>query len=317
MIPLLKRLIKEDPDAISYKGNVYKWRDKGMSSFMIYPDNILKRGVFVAVNYNDRNWTGQWADNKEVNNELEFTFNFKKPAFSINDPMVKEFMARKRWDSDEKLTDEQLFAYINNSRYELLQNGVWNYTHGNILSIINRVLNRTSVDDRDETGVELSGRVFNVNGVYLITFWDERDKIKPYKNHIVQYLNGIGIDYKTALYQTYDMDDSEDDDNDSESEGNSSSAFLSFNEIFGTSSRQMSDTEKTKKELANQLHIKKGQLDKAILDVLASKPKNVNDLYAGLEKQLGMPIAKIRHVFNGIPLDKLVVKEVREHFKKH
>jgi hypothetical protein len=53
-------------------------------------------------------------------------------------------------------------------------------------------------------------------------------------------------------------------------------------------------------------------LDKAILQVLKSSPKDTETLYARLERQLGMPIVKIRHLFGNIPLDKIVAKQLKE-----
>ena len=69
-------------------------------------------------------------------------------------------------------------------------------------------------------------------------------------------------------------------------------------------------------QIAKELHMKKAVLDKAILNALQSNPKNVNDLYVALEKQLHMPIAKIRNLFGSVPLRPLVAKQLREYLKK-
>lgn len=324
-----RRILKENPDAIVFKDVSGSWARHGFSTFMIYPDLVLGRGVFVSVNYNHDQFVDLWADNGQVYDELMFIYTNQNSEFYMENPMVAGFAERFKVLDNNQTEESDILVYLKNKHSEIFSSGLRKFTHVGVINFISLVMNRTSAEYRDSDGMELSGRVFNIKGVNLVTFWQERNEIKPYKKHIANYLSEIGIDYKTALYQTYDMIDDAIDSGDGEQEdwqddwdsgggdsGWGSSKFLTFEEVFGTASRQMGTVEKLKKDLANQLHIKKGQLDKAILDVLAEKPASYNDLYAGLEKQLGMPIAKIKHVFRGIPLDKLVVKEVREHFKR-
>ena len=60
----------------------------------------------------------------------------------------------------------------------------------------------------------------------------------------------------------------------------------------------------------------KGILDKSVSDVIRSEPKDVETLYARLEKQLNMPIAQIKQIFKDVPLDKLIAKELKEYIIK-
>ena len=74
----------------------------------------------------------------------------------------------------------------------------------------------------------------------------------------------------------------------------------------------MTDYEKNMERVKKELHVNAATLDKALLNILRSKPKDAATLYQRLEKEFDMPIVKIKHIFSGIPLDRLISKKIRE-----
>jgi hypothetical protein len=145
--------------------------------------------------------------------------------------------------------------------------------------------------------VEVRGRLFIIEGNKpIITFWDYQDGVKRQKKLVEKYLTDLGLSPQETLYQ-------------SDTQGNE---FLNYKSFFHVASAEMTDYDKEKAKIAQELHVKKAILDKAILNAIASKPKSVNDLYKQLEKQLKMPIVKIRHLFSDLPLDLMVNKALEE-----
>jgi hypothetical protein len=166
-------------------------------------------------------------------------------------------------------------------------------THNGLIELLSTL--RRCYFNRDYA--ECDGRVYDVKGEdkYLMSFWQEDSVILKDRNKLDDFFNRVGIDKNKILFERFDRENT-----------------VNYYQFFGTKPPEISDVERQKQQIARDLHMKKAQLDKAILDALQSKPKDINSLYAALEKQLNMPLAKIKHVFRGIPLDKLVVKQLRE-----
>lgn len=166
-------------------------------------------------------------------------------------------------------------------------------SHHNLIGLLSTL--RRCYYNRDEA--QCDGRVFHFkqDDKYLMSFWQEDVDILKDRNKLDDFFNRVGISKNKLLFERYDGD-----------------STVNYYEFFGTKPPEISNVERQKQQMAKELHIKKALLDKAILGALQSKPKDMNSLYVALEKQLDMPLAKIKHVFRGIPLDKLVVKQLRE-----
>lgn len=153
-------------------------------------------------------------------------------------------------------------------------------------------------DDYSEIGT-IDGRLFFEK---YMSFWSERADIVKYKAHWDDFLNRIKVNHNDVLVEEFseDVDDG---------------IMIPYNTFFGTQSgevKKMGAYEKAKLELAKKLHMDKAMLDKKVLDVIQSRPKDIETLYARLEKQFNMPFYKIKQIFRDVPLDKLIVKQLKE-----
>lgn len=283
-----KDLLKENPDQVMYKNRIFKWAASGVSTFLVYQDNITSKMEWVGVEYNSDGVNNIISSNNDVAEELKYFYDLS------NDVTVYQRIL-SRLPSDEFESSEEHYKNEKEAWIDLVYSETRKATHTNIktaLSSLKRI--------RSDTYSEISGRILNIGENVVISFWQEKDELIGYKLTIINYVTKSGYDPKKILYQSYDLDFDK---------------FLSFYEMFDeTPSRELSDEERKIKQLEKDLHMKKGQLDKAILDALASKPHDVNDLYASLEKQFKMPVVKIKSMFDryGIGLDKVLSRKINE-----
>lgn len=145
----------------------------------------------------------------------------------------------------------------------------------------------------------LDGRLYEYKGKWYISFWqdDTYDTLNDHKNLFEDFLREINLPYHKLFFEneTYEY------------------MFDPYIEVFRDQLRPKTTPEQQKmKQMKWDLHAKKGQLDKAIVQVLQTKPKDVDTLYQRLEKQFGMPVAKIKHLYGAVPLDKLISKKAKE-----
>lgn len=212
------------------------------------------------------------CENKQVENEILHT----------DDDILKNIASRKSdgYFSQEKISD--VFHSISDRP-----------SHGTLIELLSTL--RRCYYNRDYA--ECDGRIFysKNDDVYIMTFWNEDFNIFKDRVKLDDFFNRVGISKDKILFERYNREE-----------------IVNYYQFFGTKPQEISDIERKKQQVARELHVKKAQLDRAILNVLQSKPKDINSLYVALEKQLNMPLAKIKHVFRGIPLDKLVVKQLRE-----
>ncbi len=142
------------------------------------------------------------------------------------------------------------------------------------------------------------------------TFWDENNAVVKNKVKIVDFLRRIGVNTNNVFIEDHTRDDYD-------VNGDQIIVMVPFNEFFGNVPHQeLNAFEKAKLELAKKLHMDKGKLDKAVLDVIRSNPKDMETLYARLEDKFGMPLLQIKRIFKNVPLGKLVVKELKEYINK-
>ena len=147
----------------------------------------------------------------------------------------------------------------------------------------------------------LDGRLYEHEGKWYFPFWqpDLSVLLKKHKSLIDDFLKTIKVDHSKVFFE---------DENDER-------VYYTYDEVFGpneTPQPSSSDEQRRMKQMKQDLHLNKAVLDKAIVRALQSKPKDVNSLYQRLEKQFDMPIAKIKHLYGAIPLDKLIVKKAKE-----
>jgi hypothetical protein len=170
--------------------------------------------------------------------------------------------------------------------------------HSSIRSVLNLTDRYATVDDRSI----LDGRLFERNGNWYFPFW-EMDAtnvtvvLKENKALIDDFLQKIYVKPDNVFFE----------------DGRDERMFHSYDETFSSVERPTSsDEQRRMKQMQRDLHVNKGKLDKAIIQALQSRPKDVNTLYQRLEKQFGMPVAKIKHLYGAIPLDKLIAKKAKE-----
>lgn len=173
----------------------------------------------------------------------------------------------------------------------------WSYvveepTHNNLKKFL-YVLRRIS-NNRDLN--KCYGRVFDVDDKFIMSFWDEDAEVIKHRSKLDDFFSRVGINLDKLLIEPFE----------------SPQYFVSYRKFFGVKKpKAASVLAKQRMQMARDLHMKKAQLDKEILNALQKKPKSFNDLYVSLEKQLGMPIARIRREFRGIPLDNLIVRKIK------
>ena len=142
------------------------------------------------------------------------------------------------------------------------------------------------------------------------TFWDENNTVVENKEKIIDFLRRIGVNTNNIFIEDHTRDDYD-------VNGDQIIVMMPFNEFFGgVPHEELNAVEKAKLELSKKLHMDKGKLDKAVLDVIRSNPKDINTLYARLEDKFKMPLLKIKRIFKNVPLGQLVAKELKEYIHK-
>lgn len=280
----LKNLLKEDPDV--FRGNIDYM--KASYTFLIYKDNVDKKLNWLAYDYNNSKVLCQ---NPEVEREIYNINNYTKTI--ENRPMSPHISSFKYTQTMSDLLDE-IDGFP---------------AHRNLLDIVIRLRRTDNVRTRgDDLGhnvaqeIQCDARIFDVYDVdwqetnYYFIYWKSTSNTKKYKSYIDDFFNRVGVSKNNIFF-----DDEE----------------IPYHDFFGTDvDTPESEVQIAKKKLAQQLHMQKALLDKKLLQVLQSNPKDLETLYARMEKQFNLPIAKIRSLFRGIPLDKLVAKQLRELFKR-
>lgn len=281
----LKNLLKEDPD--TFRGHIDYM--EASYTFLIYKDNVDKKLNWLAYDYDNSKVLCQ---NPEVEREIYNIDSYTKTIESR--PMSPHISSFKYTPTMSDLLDE-IGGFP---------------AHRNLLDIVIRLRRTDNVRTRgDDLGhnvaqeIKCDARIFDVYDVdwqetnYYFIYWGTAEDTKKYKSYIDDFFNRVGISKNNIFF-----DDEE----------------IPYHVFFGTNvdTPPESEVQIAKKKLAQQLHMQKALLDKKLLQVLQSNPKDLETLYARMEKQFNLPIAKIRSLFRGIPLDQLVVKQLRELFKR-
>jgi len=148
----------------------------------------------------------------------------------------------------------------------------------------------------------LDGRLYEDSGHWYFPFWQLSifKLLNQYKSLIDDFLKTVNVSKDSVSFE----------------DENDGGIFHKYSDVFSATNskeeKSTSDEQRRMKQMQLDLHIKKGQLDKSIVQALQSKPKDVDTLYQRLEKQLGMPIVKIKSIFGAVPLDKLIAKKAKE-----
>lgn len=227
-------------------------------------------------------------------------------TFLVYDDLIDKKKYWVAWDvknynllCENRLVEQEAMNIVDNEDEEDEDTYIGdNPTHDQLIQLLHSL--KRCQDDRSI--VECDGRVFNV-GRFIMSFWDEDSEVIKYRNKLDDFFKRVGINVNKLLIQRFESDYDEYDDE--------VDIFVSYRKFFGEKPKEASVLAKQKMMMAKDLHIKKAQLDRAILNALQEKPQSFNDLYVSLEKQLGMPIARIRSEFRGIPLDNIIVRQLR------
>lgn len=179
-------------------------------------------------------------------------------------------------------------------------------SHHKLAWLLQNIISSTNEDDSYNN---CNGRLF-FNKYF--TFWDDNNTVVENKEKIIDFLRRIGTNINNVFIEDRMRDDYGYDVND-----DPIVAMIPFDEFFGgVPHEELNAFEKAKLELAKKLHMDKGKLDKAVLDVIRSNPKDINTLYARLEDKFNMPLLQIKRIFKNVPLGQLVVKELKEYIHK-
>ena len=172
-----------------------------------------------------------------------------------------------------------------------------------LLQLTKRILSANEHDSYNNC----RGRLF-LNKYF--TFWDVNNTVVENKEKIIDFLRRIGVNTNNIFIEDHTRDDYD-------VNGDQIIVMMPFNEFFGgVPHEELNAFEKAKLELSKKLHMDKGKLDKAVLDVIRSNPKDINTLYARLEDKFNMPLLQIKRIFKNVPLGKLVAKELKEYIHK-
>jgi hypothetical protein len=280
-------LLKESPDYLEHRDRGLDWNVEGISTMLVYFDIVENSLVTISIQYQGNAFKSAWANNANVQAELVAFFK-KETENPIWNDVLKRVNLTNRNMTLKGISTQIEYAITKNS---------YDHTHSNIQKFL-FISARIDPDKRNRSDLPVTARLFHSQGDFILSFWQDKDKLKSYRPQIEEYLRWLNLDPKQIDYQSYDMDNRE---------------ILPYNQFFTVPSNQLSDLEKKEKEIAQQLHVDKAKLDKAILDALFEKPRDINDLYAALEDKLRMPIAKIRHRFQDFPFDKLLKRKVHEY----
>lgn len=238
------------------------------------------------IDFHDARFTFMVYPDERDDKKQWVAFDYKRNKIISSSPGLQEdlYGARGLY-SDETIDD--------------ILSGIGSFpAHSSIRSVLNLTDRYATVNDRSI----LDGRLFERNGNWYFPFW-EMDAtnvtvvLKENKALIDDFLQKIYVKPDNVFFE---------DERDER-------VFHSYDETFSSVERPTSsDEQRRMKQMQRDLHVNKGKLDKAIIQALQSRPKDVNTLYQRLEKEFGMPIVKIRHLYGAVPLDKLIAKKAKE-----
>lgn len=296
---ILNELVNESPDEIEVDGSTLDYLD-GAYTFFVYYDFVDNKFEWSAYNY---------ANNKMLSGNPKIT----DEIYNINQHNKDEISLRKWPDSMyndsgyESDDDEASKAYLDEK---------FGYSEENINRKLKRIdavpAHRSMVEllsclkrcNNRRNDIKADGRLFFLNGKYYFAFWSSRNKILTYKRHIIDFIDSQKINRDDVFIEDEYGD-------------NPNSHWYPLEKYFNTQTKtlDLSPEQEKLKKIKQDLHINKGMLDKAILQVLQSQPKSMHDIVVGLEKKLNMPMAQIRHIYGELPLGR-VGKALKEYIKK-
>jgi hypothetical protein len=221
---------------------------------------------------------------------LSYTDDCKKYTFLVYEDVkdgIKRYIASDELDNFI-LHDKNVEKEINNSGQRDIQ------THTDIVGLLKSLRRYHKNKFRDE--IECDGRFFysEKHQVWYFSFWRPNEIIRQYKEYIDEFIHDAHINKNIIQFELDGVEIN----------------FASYSEFFSVR-EPSSDYDKNKKLLQRDLHINKAKFDKAVLDVLQSKPKSTHDFYIKLEKTYGKSIAQIRHEFEDLPLDVIISKSFK------
>lgn len=286
-ISILKRLVLERCEEIEVNKKAYGWKDNNtFCTSLIYHDYVTGDNKTMLAYVIPQN---KWKSfNAHVEMELD------ELNSNNNDGIIEKIYNERVYPRVPKSYSIEHFRNDITTLLYLIKK-YRKVTHRDmrwVLTLLKRMQGLKSTCD---------GRLYYVDDNYYYSFWGFKSEIQHYKYQISSTLKHIGIDYKKVFFQSEDH--------------KKNYQFETYDDFFDIKAKEPTKSELEKSRLAKDLHVKKSQLDQSLLNVIADKPKNYDELYAALEKQFKMPIAQIKQKFEGIPLDRLLVRQFQEIVK--
>lgn len=287
---ILNKLLIETPDDIWVNKKHLEY-DKGSHVYYIYHDFVDKKEEWIAYDIKNKKIIAQ---NPKIVDEI---YNVNKNKNEVSSRPWPEELIKKhgsKWV-------ETIYTYDNENIKDCLSEVRYAPTHEDILKVISCL--RRSDDDRDN--IKADGRLFFLDGKYYFAFWSNDDEIIMYRKYIIDFINSLKINQDDVFIENGDEDEY------------GPATWSTFKKFLNIKEKriELSPAQKKLKQIKRDLHINKGVLDKAILQVLQTQPKSTHDIVAGLEKKLGMSIAQIRHIYGELPLGR-VGKALKEYIQK-
>ena len=282
--------LNEDPDGIEVDGAYTNFESAYGYTFYVYYDYTDSKFTWVAYDYiNDK----IISQNPKVVDEIYNVNQHNKDTISLR----KWPAAMLSLEKQEYL--DRYYGY-NSTDINNYLDGINDYhSHNSVMALI--VCLKRGDTKRDK--IKAAGRVFLINDKYYFAFWDYKGSVMGYKRYIIDFLDSQKI-------KQDDVSIEEEDDT-----GNI--IWMPFKKYFNlrVNSKEISPEQEKLRKIKQDLHINKGVLDKAILQVLQTRPKSTADIISQLEKNLKMPMAKIRHIYGELPLGR-VGKALKEYISK-
>lgn len=288
----LKDLLMEDLDSIKPPGGPEIFFGDAAYTFYVYRDLVDNITYWVSYDYEDHKIL---SSNPELLKEIYFDDFDKSLERKVADRKNVYAPKGEEFSIERDSAPQELVIYTRKRMSSLLAKLYGNPTHtylNNILCLLRR-------SEPEYEYMIVPSRIYLYGDRYYFASWSSPEKVIEYKSYIDSFLKSVGISTDFILFEN--------------SQDSFEPVFSSYNEFFNDSIEAgTSGYDEKMAKARRELHVNKAKLDVELLRILHSKPKDVDTLYQRLEKAFNMPIVKIKHIFSGIPLDRLISKKIRE-----
>jgi hypothetical protein len=139
------------------------------------------------------------------------------------------------------------------------------------------------------------GRIYEIEKKTYITFWGKLSNYVHSFSDVTKFIESdLQINLKSALYQFENL---------------ANNSFISLDTVKYALGHAKPEIQ-SKPSLEQELHMKKALIGKKFLQVLQGHPANRHQLYAALEQEFNMPVAKIKQLVATVPLGAVVKRRL-------